>query len=73
MHRVGFIIRILLTLLNTALFPCSFQIPVSHIVLHIFVPYIDLQSVLVGPCHHGMARPQFADRGTASDKEGSCD
>jgi hypothetical protein len=27
--------------------------------------------VLVGPCHHGMARPQVADRGTASDKEGS--
>ena len=23
------------------------------------------------PCHHGMARPQVADRGTASDKEGS--
>jgi len=26
-----------------------------------------------GPCHHGMARPQIADRGTASDKEGSCE
>ena len=23
--------------------------------------------------HHGMARPQVADRGTASDKEGSCE
>ena len=22
---------------------------------------------------HGMARPQVADRGTASDKEGSCE
>jgi len=30
-------------------------------------------SVLVGPCHHGMARPQVADRGTASDKEVSCE
>jgi hypothetical protein len=30
-------------------------------------------AVLVGPCHHGMARPQVADRGTASDKEGSCE
>jgi len=30
-------------------------------------------SVLVGPCHHGMARPQVAERGTASDKEGSCE
>ena len=29
--------------------------------------------VLVDPCHHGMARPQVADRGTASDKEGSCE
>jgi len=27
---------------------------------------------VVGPCHHGMARPQVADTGTASDKEGSC-
>ena len=30
-------------------------------------------SVLVGTCHYGMARPQFADRGTASDKEGICE
>jgi len=28
---------------------------------------------VVGSCHHGMARPQVADRGTASDKEGSCE
>jgi len=27
----------------------------------------------VGPCHHGMARPQVADEGTASDMEGSCE
>ena len=26
----------------------------------------------MGPCHHGMARPQVADGGTASDMEGSC-
>jgi len=31
------------------------------------------KSYVVGPCHHGMARPQVADRGTASDKEGSCE
>jgi len=31
------------------------------------------QVCVVGPCHHGMARPQVADRGTASDKEGSCE
>jgi len=29
--------------------------------------------VIDRPCHHGMARPQVADRGTASDKEGSCE
>jgi len=27
----------------------------------------------VGPCHHGMARPQVADGGTASNMEGSCE
>jgi hypothetical protein len=27
----------------------------------------------VGPCHHGMARPQVADGGTASYVEGSCE
>jgi hypothetical protein len=27
----------------------------------------------VGPCHHGMARPQVEDRGTASDMKGSCE
>jgi hypothetical protein len=27
----------------------------------------------VGPCHHGMARPQVADGGTASDTEGNCE
>jgi hypothetical protein len=25
------------------------------------------------PCHHGMARPQVADGGTASYMEGSCE
>jgi hypothetical protein len=27
----------------------------------------------VGPCHHGMARPQVADGGTASNMKGSCE
>jgi hypothetical protein len=27
----------------------------------------------VGPSHHGMARPQVADGGTASNMEGSCE
>ena len=32
-----------------------------------------LNPCVVGPCHHGMARPQVADRGTASNMEGSCE
>jgi hypothetical protein len=31
------------------------------------------ESMNVGPCHHGMARPQVADGGTASYMEGSCE
>ena len=27
----------------------------------------------MGPCQHGMARPQVADGGTASNMEGSCE
>jgi len=27
----------------------------------------------VGPCHHGMARPQVVDGGMASYMEGSCE
>jgi hypothetical protein len=27
----------------------------------------------VGPCHHGMARPQVVDGGIASYMEGSCE
>jgi len=34
---------------------------------------IGYSSVLVGPCHHGMARPQVVDKGKASNKEGSCE
>ena len=32
-----------------------------------------IATLFVGPCHHGMARPQVADRVTASDVEGSCE
>jgi len=39
----------------------------------IILCYIEQKFYVVGPCHHGMARPQVADRGTASDKEGSCE
>ena len=30
-------------------------------------------NVFVGPCHHGNARPEVADGGTASDVEGNCE
>jgi hypothetical protein len=30
-------------------------------------------SMYVGPCHHGMARSQVADGGTASYMEGGCE
>jgi hypothetical protein len=32
-----------------------------------------IESMNVGPSHHGMARPQVADGGTAFDMEGSCE
>ena len=41
--------------------------------LLLFSVLVKLDAMLVGPCHHGMARPQVVDRGTASDKEGSCE
>ena len=41
--------------------------------LHIFpITYTD-RTVFVGRCHYGMACPQVADGGTASDMEGSCE
>ena len=44
-----------------------------HFAHRMYLCSVYCASVLVGPCHHGMARPQVADRGTASDKEGSCE
>jgi len=46
---------------------------ISYEFLLAYVYGLFIKSVLVGPCHHGMARPQVADRGTSSDKEGSCE
>ena len=51
-------------------FMSSFYFPDPE--LHILPAYPPTHHV-AGPCHHGMARPQVADRGTASDKEGSCE
>jgi len=45
--------------------------------MYVFIACLNILSTIdnfvVGPCHHGMARTQVADRGTASDKEGSCE
>jgi len=34
---------------------------------------LHIQWHVVGPCHHGMARPQIAVRGTAFNMEDSCE
>jgi len=45
----------------------------NETVLQLFnISYVS-ESHVVGPCHHGMARPQVVDRGTASDKDDSCE
>ena len=49
------------------------QVTENPAVRRLILQRYERRSVLVGPCHHGMARPQVADRGTASDKEGSCE
>jgi hypothetical protein len=48
--------------------------PLCQSVIYIYI-YTDCthRHTHVGPCHHGMARPQVADGGTASDMEGSCE
>jgi len=45
----------------------------ESLLLTLYVFNFTVSINVVGPCHHGMARPQVADRGTASDKEGSCE
>ena len=51
----------------------QFIIIITIIIITVFVIIIIIIINVVGPCHHGMVRPQVADRGTASDKEGSCE
>jgi hypothetical protein len=38
-----------------------------------FFPSVYRTAMYVGPCHHGMARPQVADGGTASYMQGNCE
>ena len=35
--------------------------------------YVLATAMNVSPCHHGTARPQVADGGTAFNMEGSCE
>jgi len=52
----------------------SFSLYTKHTLLHGLILFVKHgKTVLVGPCHNGMARPQVADRGTASDKVGNCE
>ena len=44
-----------------------------HINILIFKLLYTIESMNVGSCHHGMARPRIADGGTASNMEGSCE
>jgi len=36
-----------------------------------FYPGVSLEPMMSGPCHHGMAVPQVAGGGTASDMKGN--
>jgi hypothetical protein len=42
-------------------------------VVEVLNMYVCLLPVMSVPRHHGMARPQVADGGTASNMEGSCE
>ena len=44
---------------------CNFASAPKNTMYMLAFPY-------VGPCHHGMALPQVADGGTASNMKGSC-
>jgi hypothetical protein len=48
----------------------------TNISNEMFVAYLNVGTrhpMNIRPCPHGMARPQVADRGNASDMEGSCE
>ena len=44
-----------------------------YVIFSIFFYTYTVYIYVVGPCHHGMARPRVVDRGTASNMEGSCE
>ena len=56
------------------MYVCVYVLCMYVLCIHVCIMYLCMYVCLVvGPCHHGMARPQVADRGTASDMEGSCE
>jgi hypothetical protein len=54
---------------------CHLQcIAFDHVLYLLYLEcYDSAGSMNVGSCHHGMARPQVVDGGTASNMEGSCE
>ena len=50
---------------------CRMKVLRCHEIADQILIFIFFLTVFVGPCHHGMARPQVADGGTASNMEGS--
>jgi len=51
----------------------NFEFDLKRIIVISILRHLGLMIPCVaGPCHHGMARPQVADRGTAPFMEGSC-
>jgi len=71
-HFQMLIIDYCLDMFRTSLCPSSGEKTTCYSIWGFLLVVLDV-AVLVGPCHHGMARPQVADRGTASNKEGSCE
>jgi hypothetical protein len=51
----------------------EFEMAVKLLVYLVLKLCVDKQSMNMGPCHHGVARPQVADGGTASYMESSCE
>jgi hypothetical protein len=46
---------------------------INNIVIIVIYSIVSIDSMKVGPCHHGMVRPRAVESGLASDMEGSCE